>query len=45
MPLTFKGLDLLAEAVRLSSTIERIDLSMNDIGDDFGSIIAKFVQS
>ena len=42
---TFKGLDMLAEAVRLNISLEKIDLSCNDLRDDYGSIIAKFVQS
>lgn len=34
---------MLAEAVRLNISIEKIDLSCNDLSDDYGSIIAKFV--
>ena len=43
MKLSYKGLDLLSEAIRLSTTLERIDFSMNDMDDDYGSIVAKFV--
>ncbi len=45
MQLPLKAMDALAEAVRSSQTIERIDLSMNDFGEEYGTIIAKFVQS
>ena len=43
MPISLKALDSLADAVRSSQSIERIDLSMNDFSDEYGSIIAKFV--
>ena len=43
--ISLKSLDELAEAVRQNKTIQRIDLSMNDFADEYGCIIAKFVQS
>lgn len=43
--LTFSGLEKVAEAVRLCVNIERIDLSMNNIKDEVGTIISKFVQT
>ena len=45
MHVPLQAMDALAEAVRSSSSIERIDLSMNDFGEEYGTIIAKFVQS
>ncbi|CDW90470.1 UNKNOWN [Stylonychia lemnae] len=45
MPISLKSLDQLADAVRSSQSIERIDLSMNDFSDEYGCIITKFVQS
>jgi len=45
MTLSYEGLDLLAEAVKINMTIQKIDLSCNDMDDSFGSIVAKFVQS
>jgi len=45
MAFTFEAVDLLAEAVRKNQAIHRIDLSCNDLHDDFGDLVAKFVQS
>ena len=45
MPLSYQGLDQLADAIKINSTIKKIDLSCNDMSDSFGSIIAKFIQS
>jgi hypothetical protein len=45
MVLSYEGLDKLAEAVRINTVIERIDLSCNDMDDSYGSIVAKFISS
>ncbi len=45
MEFTYEGLDALAEAVRSNDLIETIDLSANDLKDEFGSLVAKFIQS
>ena len=45
MKFTMAGLDQVAEAIQFNVTLERIDLSCNDLGDEYGTIIAKFVAS
>jgi hypothetical protein len=45
MNFSFSGLDKLAEAVRVNFSIEKLDFSCNDMGDEYGSIIAKFIAS
>ena len=45
MKMKLSGLDLVAEAIRVNITIEKIDLSCNDMSDEYGSVIAKFIAS
>eukprot|EP00347_Sterkiella_histriomuscorum_P005552 403356175 len=45
MQLPYHGLDRLADAVMQNRSLEKLDLSMNDMSDEYGTIIAKFVQS
>jgi hypothetical protein len=43
MTIDFEGLDYIAEASKLNGSLEKLDLSCNDMSDDYGPIIAKFV--